>query len=201
MNHKKSENKAKVLGDFMNRMDEAVIETPLTVFVCGPAVPRRKSKKSAKIKLTRASAARQFVTDRITENGSTVIWGEHFDKREFTKGKLSLKSFTNAEKEVLFADKSADLIIIFPESAGSLAELGGFSLHAGVARKMLVVFDLHRKGDKGFVVQAVARTAKDRKAQVRYYDYKRLGELWKEVNRVLIEYKTRKITSQSYSNS
>jgi hypothetical protein len=162
--------------------------------VCGPNVPLRKTKA----KLTPGAIARKFVSDKITEIGSIVIWGEHFNKKKLAKGNVSFKHFTDAEKEVLFADKTADLIVIFPDSAGSLAELGGFSLHNGVARKMLIVFDRHRKGDTGFVVQAVARSAKSRQARIRFRDYERLDELWKEVRRAVQECKTRKITSESY---
>jgi hypothetical protein len=186
-----------VLNEFVSRIEEAVAEIRLTVFVCGPAVPLKKTKQ----KLSPGTIARQFVTNKITEIGSIVIWGEHFEKNKLPRGKAAFRYFTDADKEVLFAHKSADLIIIFPESAGSLAELGGFSLHDGVARKMLVVFDRHRKGDKGFVVQAVARAAKSRKARIRYRDYKRLEELWKEVRRALEECKTRKITSESYAKT
>jgi hypothetical protein len=178
-------------------MEAAVDEMRLTVFVCGPSVPRRRAKR----KRTPGAIARQFVTNKITELGSLVVWGEHFDKNKLPVGRIAFKYFTDAEKEVLFADKSADLIIIFPESAGSLAELGGFCLHNGVARKMLVVFDKHREGDKGFVVQAVARAAKSRKARIRYRDYRKLEELWREVRRTLKEYKTRKVTSESYART
>lgn len=187
--------RSNVLGEFVSRMEEAVDEMRLIVFVCGPFVPRKKTAK----KRTPGAIARQFVTNKITDLGSIVIWGEHFAKNKLPSGRLAFKYFTDADKEVLFAHKNADLIIIFPESAGSLAELGGFSLHDGVARKMLIVFDKHRKGDKGYVVQAVARAAKSRKARIRYRDYRRLDELWSEVRRTLKEYKTRKVTSESYA--
>jgi hypothetical protein len=189
--------RSNVLGEFVSRMEEAVDEVRLTVFVCGPFVPRKKAGK----KRTPGAIARQFVTSKITELGSVVIWGEHFANKKLPSGRLAFKYFTDADKEVLFAHKYADLIIIFPESAGSLAELGGFSLHDGVARKMLVVFDKHRKGDKGYVIQAVARAAKSRKARIRYRDYRRLEELWGEVRRTLKEYKTRKVTSESYAKT
>jgi hypothetical protein len=195
MKSEEKSDRTNVVNAFFKRLDDRVAEIQLIVFVCGPTVPFRK----AKAKLSPATVVRKFVSDKITELGSVVIWGEHFDKRRRPRGNLSFKYFTDADKEMAFADEGADLVIIFPESAGSLAEVGGFSLHSEVAKKMLVVFDRSRKGDKGYVVQAVARAAKSRKALIKYRDYKKLDELWKEVNRALHECKIRKMTSQSYA--
>lgn len=192
----KTDQRETVLKDFVDRVAQATRETPLTVFVCGPAVFTSKGTKSRR----RGARIRDFVSKKIAERGLTVFWGEHRSLRNAGKG-ISLESFTDADREVHFAEKSADLILIFPDSAGSIAELGGFSLHEHIAPKMLVVFDASRRFGKGFVITAVARAAKTRKAQIKFKDYSQKADVWTTVEQVLTKIQTVKLTSKSYASS
>jgi hypothetical protein len=185
-----------VITDFVARVSEATRETPLTVFVCGPAVFTSSGTKSRR----RGARIRDFVSKKIAERGASVFWGEHRRLRNAGRG-IILRSFTDADREVHFAEKSADLILIFPDSAGSVAELGGFSLHEHIAPKMLVVFDASRRLGKGYVVKAVARAAKSRKAQIEFKDYTQKADVWLIVEQVLTKIQTIKLTSKSYASS
>jgi hypothetical protein len=192
----KSDKREEVIRDFVERVAQATRETPLTVFVCGPAVFTNKGTKSRR----RGARIRDFVSKKIAERGSAVFWGEHRRLRNAGRG-ISLQSFTDADREVHFAANSADLILIFPDSAGSLAELGGFSLHEHIAPKMLVVFDASRRFGRGFVIKAVARAAKSRKAQVKFKDYSQKADVWTLVEQALTKIQTVKLTSKSYASS
>jgi hypothetical protein len=193
---KKPEQREIVLRDFVERVQQATRETPLTVFVCGPAVFTSKERKSRR----RGARIRDFVSRKIAERGSEVFWGEHRSLRNAGRG-ISLQRFTDADREVHFAEKSADLILIFPDSAGSLAELGAFSLHEHIAPKMLVVFDASRRHGKGFVVKAVARAARSRNAQIKFEDYSQKADVWMIVEQALTKLQTVKLTSKSYASS
>jgi hypothetical protein len=189
-----TDNRTHVLTDFVTRLKEAKKETPLTVFICGPAVFNRNGKRSRR----HGARIRDFVSKKIAEGGSEVFWGEHRVFKGVGKH-VTLKRFTDADNEVHFAEKSADLILIFPDSAGSLAELGAFSLHNGIAINMVIVFDARRRSDTGFVVKAIARAAKTRKAQITFQDYRRPGDVWRFVERVVSRLQTIKLTSKSYA--
>jgi len=87
---------------------------------------------------------------------------------------------------VLFA-LHTDLVVIFPSSSGSLAELGAFCMHEKIPAKLLIIFDSQYRGDKGFVVRALTKAAKSRKATVRFKDYNRPDKVWAVVRRVIAE--------------
>ena len=74
--------------------------------------------------------------------------------------------FTNiAEFEVLLSNL-ADCVLIIPESAGSIAELGYFSAKKKVLEKLLVVTDLGFQGDESFLslgpIELVSRRSRYR---------------------------------------
>jgi hypothetical protein len=168
----------KVLDGFTNRFGSAVDETPLTVFVCGPNVKKLPNGGGRK----RGAAIRNFVSQELARHKHIHVWGEHKRFRAAAPRELR-RYFSDAEKEVIFAiDPAVDLVVIFPASAGSLAELGAFALEDGIAKKMLIIFDEEHKGSGGFVVGGLVKSAKKRHAVIKFRDYRDRVSVWEIVH-------------------
>jgi len=178
-----------VVRDADERIHEAVEATVLKVFVCGPAVLNSDPTDS----LPADKRLRRSVTRRIREKGSVVIWGEHLTEGESKEG--STEIFDDAAKEIHFAVTAADLIIIFPNSPGSWAELGAFSVHEDIAPKMLVFFDDKLKTSTGFVTVAVRKAAEDRDAKIFFMDYEKEDAIWEEIQKIFLRKRRNRVIS------
>jgi hypothetical protein len=167
-----------VLGGFKDRLGLAVEETPLTVFVCGPNVKKLSNGGGR----SRGAAIRNFVSHELGRNRHIYVWGEHKRFRMDSAQRIG-RYFSDAEREVMFAvDVAVDLVLIFPASAGSLAELGAFALQDDIAKKMLIIFDKEHRRSKGFVVGGLVKSAKKRNAVVRFRDYRNRWAIWDVVH-------------------
>jgi hypothetical protein len=82
-----------------------------------------------------------------------------------------------------------DLVIIFPCSPGSFAELGMFCLVEDVAEKMRIIVDREFRTSKGYVMLGPVRAAALNNAKVVYVDYKRRDEVWNEIKELVLEVK------------
>src|SRR5208283_402983 len=146
---------ADVMDGFKKRVTVAVGETPITVFVCGPHV-KKLLKGGGRNK---GAAIRYHVSKQLGRISCVYVWGEHKKLRSAAPKELN-RYFSDAEKEIMFAtDSVVDLVVIFPSSSGSLAELGAFALEDDIAKKMLIIFDDEHRGSKGFVVDGLMKSA------------------------------------------
>lgn len=174
---------------FSSRLAEAVEETAVTVFVCGP----KFSKTPKPGRQTTGAAIRQFVTQQIKSIDFPAVLGEHRRLRK-APPKAVEKFFSNADNELLFAKDGAELIVIFPASWGSVAELGIFGMADEVAPKLIVIFDKSLRSDGGFVVQALLKSIRNRNARAVYFiDYKDKQKVWKAVEKELRSYQSTKV--------
>ncbi len=163
------------IADFEGRVTDLIGDVRLTVFVCGPAVTDASGTPSAEPGAT----VRRYVSERIEKEGHCYIWGEHLPSKGGSSKIAWIRRFDDANKEVMFAvHHKTDLVVIFPSSSGSLAELGAFCMHDQISPKLLVIFDKRFKGDKGFVVRALGKAATSRKATIRFKDYGRPRGVW-----------------------
>lgn len=153
-----------VIRDFGERLPQAVEQTSYTVFLCGPAAGQSCRRPSANL--------RRYVSTQIAKSikGVTVVWGEHRDFRGKV-GRIVLRRFNDLNKEIAFASDHADLVVVFPDSPGSFAELGTFGVNDRICQRMLVIFDRERKDGKGFVVEAVRKAVTSRRAVTRFMNY------------------------------
>jgi hypothetical protein len=113
-------NPTAAIAEFEERVTDQIREVKLTVFVCGPA-----EKDAAGAPSTAPGASiRRYVSDRIKDDGHDYIWGEHLPSKGGGGDTGWIRRFDNADKEVMFAlNNNTDLVVIFPSSSGSLAEL------------------------------------------------------------------------------
>jgi len=170
------------IADFQDRLTDLVDQAKLTVFVCGPATADANGGPSVEP----GAAVRRYVSERIVAEGHRSVWGEHLQSKNGMPDDPRIRRFDDADKEIMFAvDQGTDLIVIFPSSSGSLAELGAFSMHDKISFKLLIVFDKRYKGDTGFVVKALGRAARSRKASIHFKDYSRPKSVWEVVRKQL----------------
>ncbi len=170
------------IADFEERVTSRIDEIKLTVFVCGPSPIDADGLPSTEP----GAVVRVYVSERIVEEGHCYVWGEHLPSKGGGPGLAQIRRFDDADKEIMFAVHSnTDLVVIFPSSSGSLAELGAFCMHDKISPKLLIVFDKRFKGDTGFVIRALGKAAKSRKATIRFVDYARPNRVWTAVRRLI----------------
>lgn len=181
------------IQDFGRRLPEAITETPFTVFVCGPTHESNNPRPSAVL--------RQFVSNEIANRiqGVTVVWGEHKDFRGIV-GEVRLRKFNDLTKEIAFAISNADLVLIFPDSPGSFVELGSFGIHERICPHLVIVFDRRHKKGRGFVVKALGRAARNRRAIIRFLNYRNRHAVLREVERIIRAKQENRYTSISYAS-
>ena len=194
----RSKNKTKAVANyrvvmeaFSSRLAGVVKETAVTVFVSGP-----KFSKTPKPGRQKAGAAiRRFVTQQINNIDFAAVLGEHKRLRKAPPEAVE-KFFSDADKELLFAKSDAELIVIFPASWGSIAELGIFGMHQEVAQKLIVIFDAALKRSGGFVIRALLKSIRNRNARaIRFIDYRNKQKVWEAVEKELRSYQTTKVQS------
>lgn len=64
-----------------------------------------------------------------------------------------------------------DLVVIFPDSPGSFAELGMFAVSPPMCTKLLVVIKSEYKGANSFIMRGPIIAAENNRAKIAYLDY------------------------------
>jgi hypothetical protein len=68
-----------------------------------------------------------------------------------------------------------------PDSPGSFAELGLFSLSDDICPKLLIIFDSHYHGDNSYLQRGPKICAENRRAMIEYLDYTNIENVWSVV--------------------
>ncbi len=185
--------RTRAISEFVDRYAKRASEHSLTVFVCGPTVPTAQGGA----KLDGGAELRRFVTDQMEKLGCAVVWGEHHTFRAGNQDPR-VEQFNDADRELIFAHETADLVLIIPDSPGSFAELGSFGMHKNIPNKLLVIFDSRYRGSDGFLVQAVAKAAKTWNATICFRNYEKKSQIWKAVKKKLREMQMVKVASHTH---
>lgn len=142
---------------------------PVKVFVMGPDTKNTSS----------GARLRQDIIDLCNIEDFAVL-GEHPKTIAAIRGILRA-GFTMTHHEILLARRS-DLIIIIPDSAGSIAELGYFALQKKACEKMVILFDKQYRGKKkSYIAQGPQKAAKDSGATVGFIDYSVVAQAWEMI--------------------
>ncbi|EIM1657308.1 retron St85 family effector protein, partial [Salmonella enterica] len=122
------------IDDIRDLLINGFDDSQKTIFLCG------------KDKSDKKSLRHKFSTFLSQEKGITLTYPEDlFEDLLEGQGKNSLLSL-----ETQLAN-SVDLIVLIPESPGSFAELGAFSMDKALAKKMLVIRMGEYKSGKSFI--------------------------------------------------
>jgi hypothetical protein len=116
----------------------AVIDFPALLFFCGGYVGSVSSSKPASVR----DAVYRAFTIKYTDQSSRIFLAEQF--KDWTQDNVYGELFS-FEKDLASLSSA---IVIFLESAGSIAELGAFSQQEGVKQKLLIFLQTkHYKQD------------------------------------------------------
>ncbi|HEV2388835.1 MAG TPA: hypothetical protein VGS20_16450 [Candidatus Acidoferrales bacterium] len=179
-------------AEYLQETQKSIEKTKVCVFLCGPGLTSRGPGGSP----MRGAGLRAFVRRKLNKEmpGCTVRLGEHRALiRAFRR--VVRRSANLADHELGLAKlKSTDLVVIFPSSPGSFAELGMFSMAEKIARKMVVLVDRSHRKNRGFLIEGPVKAARLRNATIEYVDYRRRQKIWELVREEVLAVKERKRT-------
>ena len=160
----------------------------VNMFLCGPGkvVARRGAKRQAREDI------RSFLKKKIYAEFAQceVKLGEHTGLIKAFRRAAGKTAANLADHELgLAATKKTDLVVIFPCSPGSFAELGMFCMAPKIAPKMVVFFDTQYKNQKSYVRHGPVEAARLRKARIFYVDYADRNHIWTRVKQVVQDQK------------
>jgi hypothetical protein len=180
-------------ADLSAEMARSVSQVHLTVFVCGPNVPNDSTPES----LRPEQIIRKLISEKIRNCGHRCYWGEHLVEGGDGNRNDAIV-FDDAAREIRFALKTADFVVIFPSSPGSYAELGSFCMHEHICPKMLVFFKAEYEHSTSFLTVAVKKAAEEREAKTYFVDYRNVDEIWRRIESVLSRKCRVRVTTLDY---
>jgi hypothetical protein len=120
-----------------------------------------------------------------------VRLGEHKDLISAFKRAAGRAAANLADHELgLARKKNMDLVVIFPCSPGSFAELGMFSMAKTIASKMVVFVDRRHRKENSYLKHGPISAARLRSARVFYVDYSDRDHIWTKVKNLVRQQKT-----------
>ena len=168
--------------EFEQTLHTALDSVSLTVFLCGKALAK-----------SRAKDLRLYLKEKL-ENEITscrVKLGEHRQLMKRYRNAAGNRAFNLADHELVIA-KQIDLLVIFPCSPGSFAELGMFSVEASIAAKMVVFLDARFRKSRSYVVEGPVAAAKRRNSIIYVMKYSDREKIFKKVLDVVLKIRANK---------
>jgi hypothetical protein len=169
---------AQYAEDFTNALTTALDKVTVNVFLCGKGLPPSTSEATA----NEGWDLRLFLQDRLqTEiKNCRVKLGEHRSLIERYRIAAGDVAFNLADHEFAMA-RTIDLVVIFPCSPGSFAELGMFSREESIAAKMAIFLDAQYGDSKGYILEGPVAAARIRKSTIYTLDYSNRNAILKEI--------------------
>jgi len=175
----------KLADDFYNFVKGEYDDVKVKVFLCGEGLDAGRD-----IEQQADGNLRAYLKVNVEKQvkGCTVTLAEHnklIDAYNRAIGDpthpLRKESLTDYELQLA---KWADLIVILPSSAGSIAELGMFALAKAITPKLLIFFD-QKYGFQSYIWNGPIRAAAPRGSRVVVTEYKNADQILETVvNRV-----------------
>lgn len=163
-----------------------VNDTPVTVFLAGPFI---RPDVALEPNSSDASKLRYEIFHRLTREGFIVSLGIYPDLlASFQTGTGMYHN--SAEAELTHARDVASLVIMIPDSPGSFAEIGAFSLKEEICRKMIILADVARKRNLGYLNTGPVACAEAFGSTVERVDYKDVEACIKAVTKFTHKVKT-----------
>lgn len=170
--------------DFYRSLSEGLDRVPLSVFLCGRGLPSTSSRRSDIRIYLQTMLQTQIKSCRVR-------LGEHKVLIRTYARAVGGKAKNLADHEWELANR-IDLLVIFPSSPGSIAELGMFCLEDSIAQKMAIFLSPKYRGSDSFVVNGPVAAAKRRNSKVFYVDYSDRGKIWREVKNLVLDIRANK---------
>lgn len=178
-------------ADYLKQTVKSLDRIPVNIFLCGSALDSRAERPTRE----RPRDIRRFLKKRL-ENGvkrCDVKLGEHKALIRAFSQAVGARATNLADHELgLAKGKKMDLVIIFPCSPGSFAELGMFCLVEGIAAKMRIFIHETYKRKKSYIMQGPVKAAEQNNAKIFFVDYAEREKIWSSVHEVVLEVKAKK---------
>ena len=172
------------VDEFYNSLSDGLDKVPLSVFLCGKGLARTPSKRRDIRTYLQSMLEAEIKSCRVK-------LGEHKALIRTYKKAVGDKATNLADHEWELANR-IDLLVIFPSSAGSIAELGMFCLEDTIAQKMAIFLSNRHRGSQSFVVNGPVAAAKRRNSKIFYVDYSDRGKIWNEVKNLVLAIRANK---------
>lgn len=142
-------------------------EKPVTIFLAGPYIePETKSDSSG----SAASILRFQLFHRLKGEKFEVSLGTYPDLTNSFESETG--NYHNAaEAELGHAKDVASLVVMIPNSPGSFAEIGAFSLKREICKKMLILADVTHEKSLGYLNTGPVACAKALGSTIENVDY------------------------------
>jgi hypothetical protein len=177
--------------DYFQATVRSLEKIPVNVFICGSEIIRgRKAERDG-----RRHDIRLFLKARMERQlkRCAVKLGEHRALiRAYSKAVGSRATNLADHEFALAKSKKMDLIIVFPCSPGSFAELGMFCLVDKIAQKMRIFVKRKFRGSKGYLMQGPVKAAEQYNAKVFFVNYSARDHIWDKVKDIVLEAKAKK---------
>ena len=153
-------------GDQFRRAAQTV-ELDFIVFLAGPFIEPEDETKS---NYSPAAILRFQLFHLLKGAGFEVSLGEYRELIDSYKGELG-EHHNAAVAELDHAQQGAALVIMIPDSPGSFAEIGAFSMKDDICEKMIILSDVNHQASTGYLNTGPVACAKSLGSEVIYIDF------------------------------
>jgi hypothetical protein len=153
-------------GDKFRRAAQTV-ELDFIVFLAGPFI---EPDDEAKSNYSSAAMLRFRLFHLLSAAGYEISLGEYRELIESYKGELG-EHHNSAVAELDHAQQSASLVVMIPDSPGSFAEIGAFSIKGDICEKMIILSDVNHQTSTGYLNTGPVACAKSLGSEVLYIDF------------------------------
>lgn len=172
------------VDEFARSLAAGLGKVSLSVFLCGKGLSSAPSTRRDIRTYLRGMLETEIETCRVK-------LGEHKSLIRTYKKAVGAKATNLADHEWELANR-IDLLVIFPSSPGSIAELGMFCLEDDIARKMVIFLNRKHRKSVSFVVNGPVAAAKRRNSKVFYVDYSDRDRIWQKVKNLVLDIRANK---------
>lgn len=143
------------------------IELDFIVFLAGPFIEPDEEEKST---YSPAATLRFRLFHLLSDAGFEVSLGEYRELIDSYKGELGALH-NAAVAELNHAQQGASLVVMIPDSPGSFAEFGAFSIKNDICEKMIILSDVNHQASEGYLNTGPVACARSLGSEVLYIDY------------------------------
>jgi hypothetical protein len=170
--------------EFTRDLTAGLDRIPLSVFLCGKGIAAKPSSRRDIRTYLQTMLESEIKSCRVRLGEHKLLIGVY--------RKAVGPSATNlADHEFELANR-IDLLVIFPSSAGSIAELGMFCLEDAIAQKMVIFLSRRYRRSRSFVVNGPVAAAKRRNSKVFFVNYSDRKQIWKAVKNLVLNIRANK---------
>jgi hypothetical protein len=177
-------------ADYFDETVKSLDRIPVAIFLCGAGIRHQKGRTARATKRDIRKYIRAKLKSEIRR--CEVRMGEHSELIRAYKEAVGGVANLADHEFALAKRKKMDLIVIFPCSPGSFAELGMFCIEDRISEKMRIFIDRNYRRSRGFLMEGPVKAAVQNHARVFFVDYAKRDTIWREIRTLVQEVKARK---------